>query len=130
LAVAHREVTHCAKVAWCRGHDLKGYNQGNVVQEIQKGWTFGKRHRMNPECNNDIRDKGRSQEIRGSKQIKDLGARQPQYLRKETTTANGIRVRILGQQSYLGSRGTLEKTLYENSGSKMVVVETSVGYKE
>jgi hypothetical protein len=54
-----------------------------------------------------------------SKGIKDLGGRQPLYLKKQRATATANRGRSSGQRSYLGSRGTLRKTLYEIFGLKI-----------
>jgi hypothetical protein len=48
----------------------------------------------------------------------DLGGRHPLYLRKERTTANGIRGWSSEQRSHLGSGGTLKKALYENFRGK------------
>jgi hypothetical protein len=42
LATAGRRMTHSTKVARARGHYRKRYDQNNVVQETQKGQTFGK----------------------------------------------------------------------------------------
>jgi hypothetical protein len=71
LAVARREMTHRTKVARRRGHDRKRHDQVDVVQDTRQGRTFGRRRWKGSECNNDIRDRGLKQQLRGSKQIKD-----------------------------------------------------------
>jgi hypothetical protein len=47
LAVAHRGMTRCAKVAWC-----KGQNKDDVAKGTQKGQAIKKRRWKGPECKN------------------------------------------------------------------------------
>jgi hypothetical protein len=42
LVTAGRRMTHSTKVSRRREHDRKRYNQDSVVQETQKGQTFGR----------------------------------------------------------------------------------------
>jgi hypothetical protein len=72
-----RRMIHTIKVARRRGHERKRYDQDSVAKETQKGRTFGKRRWKGQECKNGIRDRGLKQQLRGSKQIKDLGGRRP-----------------------------------------------------
>jgi hypothetical protein len=48
LAAGSRRLTHCTKVARHREHNHKRCDQDSVVQETQKGRTFGKRRWMDP----------------------------------------------------------------------------------
>jgi hypothetical protein len=93
LAAVHRGMTHHAGVEWHKGH-----GQDNVVEGTQKGRTFGRRHRVQPECNNGIRDQGAIRQL---------------HLRKGTTTGNGIRGRSSTQRLRQGSRTTLNKAFGE-----------------
>jgi hypothetical protein len=111
LAANGRMMTNITKVARCREHNRKRYDQKSVVQEDRKGWALGKRRWKSSECKNGIRDRGLKQQLRGSKQIKDLGGRLPLCLRKERTTMNGIGEWSSGQRSHLRSGGTLKKSL-------------------
>jgi hypothetical protein len=77
LVAARREMTHRAKVA-----RRKGQTEDDVAPRSPKGCTFGRRRWKGPEFNNDIRDRGLRQQLRGSKRIKDLGGRRPLCLRK------------------------------------------------
>jgi hypothetical protein len=86
LAAAGRRMIQSTKVAWCRWHDRKRYHQHNVVQETRKEWTFGKRRWKGPECNKGIRNQGLRQQLRGSKQMKDLYDRWPLCLRKDNNS--------------------------------------------
>jgi hypothetical protein len=56
LATASRGMTCRAIPALHKGHGHQGLGKRNVVQGSQKGWTFRKRHRAQPECNNGIRN--------------------------------------------------------------------------
>jgi hypothetical protein len=64
----------------------------NIVQGIRKGRTFGRRRRVQPECNNGIRDRDVKEQLR---------------LRKKRTD-NGIRGRNRKRELRLGSVKTYE----------------------
>jgi hypothetical protein len=83
---ASRRMTQNTEVARNRGHDCKRRDQDSVVQETQKGLTFGKRCWKGPECNNGIRDQGLRQQLRGSKRIKNQGTRRQLRLKIEMTS--------------------------------------------
>jgi hypothetical protein len=100
-------------VAQYRGHSHKGQHKDDIAPRSPKGWTFRKRGWKGLECNNDIRDQGLRQQLRGKKRIKDLGSIWPLYLKKDRKTVNGIRGWSSGQRSHLGSGGTLKEALYE-----------------
>jgi hypothetical protein len=87
--------THSTKVAWCRGHDRKRYYRNDVVQETQKGRTFGKRRLKGPECNSGIRDQGLRQQLQGSKRIKNPGTRR-QLCLKIKRTSDGVNRKAFG----------------------------------
>jgi hypothetical protein len=73
-----------AGVVWLRRDVIrKDCTRANVVQEIRRGRTFGRRHQPKPEC---------------SKGIRILDVEQPLYLRKGRKTANSIGGRSRRQQ--------------------------------
>jgi hypothetical protein len=56
LTVAGRRMTRCAGVSWLRrGVVKKDCTRANVVQEIRRGRTFGRRRQPKPECCKGIR---------------------------------------------------------------------------
>jgi hypothetical protein len=81
LVVAGMKMTRRSKVARRKGNVVrKNRTRDNVEKETRKERTLGKRKRSRQE---------------GGKGIKDVGGRQPLYLRNERTTANGIRERLV-----------------------------------
>jgi hypothetical protein len=50
-------MTSRAGLAQCKGHGCQGKGKDSVVQGTRKGWTFGKKHWVQPECNNGIRNR-------------------------------------------------------------------------
>jgi hypothetical protein len=64
----------------------KKCTRASVVQEIQRGRTFGRRRQQEPEYSNGIRDRGLKQKLEGSKRMKDLGGRLPLRPRNEMTS--------------------------------------------
>jgi hypothetical protein len=52
-----------------------------VMLRSPKGGTFGKRLWKGPECNTGIRDRGLRQNLQGRYKVKDLGSRQPRYVK-------------------------------------------------
>jgi hypothetical protein len=56
LATASRGMTCRAIPTLHKGHDHQGLGKNNVVEGTRKGWTFRKRHRAQPECNNGVRN--------------------------------------------------------------------------
>jgi hypothetical protein len=76
LTVAGRKMTRRTGVAWCRGNVIrKDSTRANVVQEIQRVRTFGRRRQSKLEC---------------SKGIRSRDVEQPLQLRKGRKTGNGI----------------------------------------
>jgi hypothetical protein len=57
LIAACRGMTCHAGVAWRKKYGRHGQGKENVVQGTRKGWTFGKKHPAQPECNNGIRNR-------------------------------------------------------------------------
>jgi hypothetical protein len=53
LGIAGRKVTCHVKVAWCKG-DRKYCTRANVVEDMQKGWNFGRRQ-LKQKCSKSIR---------------------------------------------------------------------------
>jgi hypothetical protein len=49
--------TNCLSYGVVKGHSCKGYDQDNVIQETQKGRTFGRKCQPKPECSNGIRSR-------------------------------------------------------------------------
>jgi hypothetical protein len=64
---------HCTKVAQYRGHDRKRHEQDNVAPKTPKGQTSEMRRWKGPECNNDMRDRGLKQQLRGNERINNSG---------------------------------------------------------
>jgi hypothetical protein len=77
---------------------------------------------------------GRSVRENGRRQNGNKGPRRqkPLYLRKERTTTNGIERWSSGQQSPLGSGGTLKKAIYEIFRGKITkqIVGSSIGLRK
>jgi hypothetical protein len=107
-------------MAWCKGSSHKGPMVGqrqwktqtrdNVVQGTQKGWTFSRRHWVQPEYSNGIRDRDVTEQL---------------CLRKDRRTGNGIRGWSRRQELCLGST----RTLYEACGQThmLEIVKWTVG---
>jgi hypothetical protein len=103
LAIICRKMTHQAGVTWHKGRGHKGptveqrrrknWTTENFTRGTPKARTFGKKRRVPPECNNDIRDRGTIRQL---------------HLRLETTTGNSIRGRSTRQELLLGSVKTYE----------------------
>jgi hypothetical protein len=67
-AAACRKVSRHAKVAWRkRNIARKDCTWASVVQEIQRGWTFGRGCQQEPECSNCIRSRGVEEQVHRSK---------------------------------------------------------------
>jgi hypothetical protein len=91
LTITCRKMTHRARVAWRkRNMARKDCTRANVVQEIRRGRTFGRRCQLKPEC---------------SKGIRSRDVEEPLHLRKGRKTTNSIAGRSTRQQPRLESMG-------------------------
>jgi uncharacterized protein with gpF-like domain len=103
-------MTHHAKVARHKGCSHKGpivkqkqwknWTRDNAARGTSKGQAFGKRCRAQPECNNEIRDRGTIRQL---------------CLKKETTTGNSIK----RTKQETGATSGNVKTLYEALGQTL-----------
>jgi hypothetical protein len=88
LAVARRQVSRRAETAWRkRNIARKECTKANVVQEIQRGRTFGRRRQQEPECSNGIRSRGVEEQVqlrKGRKTAKSIGGRRKHQPRLES----------------------------------------------
>jgi hypothetical protein len=102
LTVACRKMTRRARVA-CRKRNIarKDCARANVVQEIRRGRTFGKRRQPKPEC---------------SKGIRSRDVEEPLNLRKGRKTANSIGGRRRRHQPRLERMGNSNEVFGETIG--------------
>jgi hypothetical protein len=63
-----------------RGNEKK-QTRDNIIQVTQKGWTFGRRSRAQPECSNAIQDRGAIQQLCLRKMTKGNGVKR---MKKDT----------------------------------------------
>jgi hypothetical protein len=101
LAVARRKVPRRAETAWRkRNITRKECTKANVVQEIQRGRTFGRRRQQEPECSNGIRSRGTEEQVHlrnGKKTTKSIGGRRRHQSRLESmTNANKVFRKTMG----------------------------------
>jgi hypothetical protein len=77
LSVARRKVLRREKVA-SRGRNIakKECTRASVLQEIQRGRTFGRRRQQEPECSNGIRSRGVEEQVHLGKGWKTSKSRQ------------------------------------------------------
>jgi hypothetical protein len=99
LAAAGRRITDSTKVA-----RRKGQNKDDVTPRCPKVRTFGKRRWKGPECNNDIRDPGLRQQLRGRERIKNPDTRRQLRLKIDRTSEDFDR-NALGLQSVKRATG-------------------------
>jgi hypothetical protein len=98
LTAAGIRITQCAGVAWLRRVVFrKDCTRANVERATQGVGTFRKNLGIHHE---------------GKCGTKDLGGKQPPYMRKKRATVIGIGGWSSGHQSHLGSGGTLKMILY------------------
>jgi hypothetical protein len=67
----------------------------NVVQEIQRGRTFGRRRQQEPKCSNGIRSRGVEEQIhlrREKKTAKSIGGPRRRYQLRLENMANGDKI--------------------------------------
>jgi hypothetical protein len=76
-AAACRKVFRHAKMTWRKRNIARiECSWASVVQEIQRGWTFGRGCQQEPECSNCIRSRGVEQHVhrsKGKKTVKSFG---------------------------------------------------------
>jgi hypothetical protein len=100
-AATCRKVSHHAKVAWCKRNTArKECTRANVVQEIQRGQTFGRRHQQELECSNGIRSRGVEEQEhlrKGRKSAKSIGGWRRQQPQLESMgNSNKVFRKIMG----------------------------------
>jgi ferredoxin-NADP reductase len=86
FATACRGIARCAGVARCRGHNGKWYGQDSAGEETQKRRTGRMRRCVDLGCNNAIRDRGRKQQLCGSRRIEDLCGKLPLHFGNKKAT--------------------------------------------
>jgi hypothetical protein len=90
-------------VAW-RKRNVSGKEctRANVVQEIQRGRTFGRRRQQEPECSNGIRSRVVEEQVylrKWRKPAKSIGGRRRHLPRLESTgKSNKFFTKIMGIQ--------------------------------
>jgi hypothetical protein len=56
VTIVGRKVTCSAKATWRkRNIARKDCTRANMIQEIRRGWTFGRRHQPKPECSKSLK---------------------------------------------------------------------------
>jgi hypothetical protein len=86
LTAAGIRTTRCAKVARGREHGLQRQGKKDTVPTPWKGRTEKNKRFKGPECNNGLRNRGLSQQLRSKTVIKDPRTRQHLRLGKWRTT--------------------------------------------
>jgi hypothetical protein len=107
-------VTLRAKLARRKGTFARMNQTRNKAGRRASRQPFGKRRWMNPTEQREERGTRRARMPReGNMGRKDPGGRWPRYLKRRTSTTNGIGAWTSGQQLLLGSRGTQMEARYE-----------------